>query len=98
MVDPVDDNEDEGGQQTIEEQFEKWFVERTKREKAQADKRKEPKNFGEFLDRMASAVVDEAESRAAARSQARDDDDQEPSRGEQQGGFAKWWQGEKAAG
>lgn len=89
--------EDEGGERTQEEIFESWFQERMKKEQAARDRNKEPKNFGEFLDRLAGAVVDEAEKRAAARAKANDDDDEEPSRGRAQGGFAKWWQGESAA-
>jgi hypothetical protein len=93
------DGEDEGAEQTIEEKFEAWYQQRTKREKEQADRRKEPKNFGEFLDRLSAAVVDEAERRAEARNAAVDDEDEEPTRGKRPGGFASWWQGvEQATG
>jgi len=92
-----DDDQDEGAQETEEERFARYFDERVKREQAERDKRKEPKNFGEFLDRLAGAVVDEAERRAEERNKPRDDDDEEPARGRSQGGFARWWQGEANA-
>lgn len=84
------------------ERFEQWFVQRQEREQAKKDRSKQPKDFGEFLDRVADAVLDRAEARQAERRKAADDAEQEPGRGggEGDGVGAKlrgWWGGEQTA-
>lgn len=71
------------------------------REKAKAKKaarNEQPKNFGDFLDAVADAVLDRAESRAAERRAATEaNDDEEPSRGEQkQSALSRFWNGEQS--
>lgn len=78
------------------EHFASFLDQREETKRKQAEKRKAPKDFGEFVDRVADAVLDRAEERAANRRKAADehDDDDEPSRGSgDKSGFAKFWGG-----
>lgn len=86
----------------VQEQFESWFQKRQEAEEAKRNRNKQPKDFGEFLDRVADAVLDRAEARQAERRKAADDGEQEPGRGgDDGGGFAagvrRFWGGESAA-
>ena len=93
------DNDDDGGAPFTEKQVESFLQILDQRDKAKqrkADRDKEPKGFGDFLDRVADAVLDRAEERAAARAKAAEgQNDEEPSRGDQdtRSAFRKFWEG-----
>lgn len=77
---------------SIEAQFDKWYEEREAANKKKADRSKQPKDFGDFLDRVADAVLDRAESRAADRRKADDEADEAPDRGDRNvSGFQRFW-------
>ena len=60
---PDDQNPDDG--QDLETMFESWYSKRRDEEKRTADRNKDPKNFGEFLDKVSDAILDRAEQRGA---------------------------------
>jgi hypothetical protein len=90
MADETDEGLD------LEAQFEVWYQERTKRDEDQKNRSKQPKDFAEFLDRVADAVWERGEARAAKRRQDADDADQAPARGAAESKLAQWWNGGKA--
>lgn len=94
----ADDTEGTDDQADLEEMFEGWFQERMKREDAKRNRNKQPKDFGDFLDRVADAVWERGEERAAARRKEAEDADQEPDRGRREPStLEKWWGGSKSA-
>jgi hypothetical protein len=84
--DAHDDDDDEQLDPELAEQFEAWFTKRTADEQRKRDRAKPPKDFADALDRIADAVADKLEDRAAERRRARDDADQEPTRTKRGGG------------
>lgn len=90
MPEPTDDDNDLDA--LVEAAVQKRLDEADK----QRNRGKQPKDFGEFLDRVSDAVIDRIEQRGNERRKAADDADQEPERGGgEQSGFAKWWSGGK---
>lgn len=70
------------------------FLEKRDAEQARKrDRNKQPKDFGDFLDRVADAVLDRAEARAAERRKRDDDADEAPDRGRGTSGFQRFWGG-----
>lgn len=93
---PDDESSEENGD--LEELFEGWFQERMEREEAKKNRAKQPKDFGEFLDKVADAVWERGEQRAAERRQQREDDDQAPDRGrKEKSAFQRFWEGDREA-
>jgi len=93
-----DSDVDDGDDRSLEDQFEDWYQERVKRDEKKKNRNRQPKDFGDFLDRVAEAVWDRADAISEERRKAREDADEEPSRGEgQQSAFSRFWQGDKAS-
>lgn len=93
---PDDTNDTDDGDD-LESMFEGWFQERMEREEAKKNRARQPKDFGEFLDKVADAVWERGEQRAAARRKDAEDGDQPPAKGTGSSKFAQWWGGESAA-
>lgn len=80
----------------LEELFEGWFQERMEREEQKKNRSKQPKDFGEFLDKVADAVWERGEQRAAERRQAAEEGEQPPTRGvKEKSAIERWWSGDK---
>jgi hypothetical protein len=77
--------------------FEGWFQERMEREEKKKNRTRQPKDFSEFLDRVADAVWERGEERAAKRRADAEDDDQSPARGTGKSKIEQWWSGERSA-
>jgi|SRR5215472_6825761 len=78
------------------EQFERWAKDREDKAAAEAARAKPPRNFAEFMDRIADRVWERGEERAAERRRKDEDDDQAPTRGEPKGfmrGIQSWYDG-----
>src|SRR5262245_42508922 len=95
MADEPASHDDDNGD--LEDMFESWYQERVKKDEAKRNRNKQPKDFGEFLDRVADAVWERGEARAAERRKAAEDADEEPDRGAGQSKFQQWWSGERSA-
>ena len=88
--DPTDDPTDD-----LETMFEGWFQERMEREEAKKNRAKQPKDFGEFLDKVADAVWERGEQRAAERRSQREEGEQAPARGAGKSAIERWWTGDR---
>lgn len=87
------DDDDDGATETLEEKVERLVSEREAAAERKRNRTKDPKDFGEFLDRVADTVIERIEERGAQRRKAADDDDQEPARGKSTSAFQRWWTG-----
>lgn len=92
------DDDDTGDGETLEETVERMFQERVTADEKKKNRGKQPKDFGEFLDRIkdevADGVLEKIDARNAKRREDADNADQEPERGDAKGGFGRWWGGE----
>lgn len=90
---PIDDDDDD-----IESRFESWYQERQAADEKKRNRAKQPKDFGEYLDRVADAVLDKIEERANKRREEREQADEAPARGSGESKFSQWWgSGERSA-
>lgn len=87
------DDDDDGATETLEEKVERLVSEREAAAERKRNRTKDPKDFGEFLDRVADTVIERIEARGAQRRKAAEDDDQEPARGKPVSSFQRWWSG-----
>jgi hypothetical protein len=90
-----DENETGDPTDDLETMFEGWFQERMEREEAKKNRAKQPKDFGEFLDKVADAVWEKGEARAAQRREQREEGEQAPARGASKSAIERWWTGDK---
>lgn len=67
---------------------------RLEEEEKRRNRNKQPKDFGDFLDRVSDAVIEKLENKGKERRAAAEAADQEPERGGPKGGFAQWWKGQ----
>ena len=67
--------------------------ERAAAAEAKRNRNKQPKDFGDFLDRVADAVLDRMDERVAERRKAAEDADEEPTRGRGDSAFSRFWNG-----
>jgi len=72
--------DDEDISPELDAMFGKWYERKRADEDAAKERSKPPKDFGEAMDRLANRIWEVGEERAAARRQADEDADQEPSR------------------
>lgn len=80
----------------VAEQVERVLAQREAEAKRQRERNKVPKDFGDFVDRIADAVLDRAQARADERRKADEGADEEPSRGsggDWAAGVRKFWRG-----
>lgn len=78
-----------------EARFEAWFTKRQEEEERKKNRSKTPKDFAEFMDRLADRVWERGEERAAERRKAEEDADQEPTRGKGMSAIERFWSGDK---
>jgi hypothetical protein len=93
----ADDNDPGTDDADLETMFEGWFQERMEREEKKKNRTRQPKDFSEFLDRVADADWERGEERAAKRRADAEDDDQSPARGTGKSKIEQWWSGERSA-
>jgi hypothetical protein len=87
-------NNDDGGDGfDLDALLDEKLEERAKAAEAKRNRNKQPKDFGEFLDRVADAVLDKIDERAVQRQADRDAEDEAPSRGRGESAFSKFWNG-----
>lgn len=88
---------DDNGDETVAETVERMFQERVAEDEKKRNRGKQPKDFGEYLDRItdevSDAVLSKLDKRVADRRAAEENADQPPERGERKG-FGNWWGGD----
>lgn len=79
----------------IADAVEKVLNKRAERDRVRKERNRPPKDFSDFIDRVADAVWDRGEQRAAERRRAEEDSDEEPGRQSSnwQNSVKKFWTG-----
>jgi hypothetical protein len=88
-----DNDNDDGGDFDLDALIDQKINERASAEAKKRDRNKQPKDFGDFLDRVADAVLDKIDERAEQRRAERDAEDEPPSRGKGDSAFSRFWNG-----